>query len=63
MILMLYKLGRLFQLIGLVLPLVAIAGNVAVPGQVDLKMSLILSATGIGIFVVGWLLQQATRPR
>jgi hypothetical protein len=60
---MLYKLGRLFQAIGLVLPLVAIAGNVAVPKQVDLKLSLIISATGIGIFVVGWLLQQATRPR
>jgi hypothetical protein len=60
---MLYKLGRLFQAIGLVLPLVAIAGNVARPEQIDLKASLIISATGIGIFVIGWLLQQATRPR
>ena len=60
---MLYKLARLLQVVGLVLPLVAIAGNVARPEQVDLKVSLIMSATGIGIFVIGWLLQQATRPR
>jgi hypothetical protein len=60
---MLYKLARLLQTIGLVLPLVAIAGNVARPEQVDLKVSLIMSAIGIGLFFAGWLLQRATRPR
>jgi hypothetical protein len=60
---MLYKLGRLLQVVGLILLPVAIAGNVAREDQVNLKLSLTLSAVGIGVFVLGWWLQQATRPR
>jgi hypothetical protein len=60
---MLYKLGRLLQLLGLILLPIAIAGNVAREDQVDLKVSLGLSAVGVVIFVVGWLIQQGTRPR
>jgi hypothetical protein len=60
---MLYKLGRLLQLAGLILLPVAVAGNVARPDEVNLKMSLALSAVGVAVFVLGWWLQQATRPR
>jgi hypothetical protein len=60
---MLYKLGRLLQLLGLLILPVAIAGNVADPGRMDLKQSLGLSAVGVLVFSVGWLVQQAARPR
>jgi hypothetical protein len=60
---MLYKLGRLLQLVGLILLPVAIAGNVAREEQINLRVSLTLSAVGVGVFVLGWWLQQATRPR
>jgi hypothetical protein len=58
-ILMLYRAGRLFQLIGLVILPVAVAGNVA--EQLDLRQSLTLSAIGVLIFFAGWLLQQGAR--
>jgi hypothetical protein len=60
---MLYKVGRFLQVVGLILLPVAIAGNVAREDQVNLKLSLTLSAVGVGVFVLGWWLQQATRPR
>lgn len=60
---MLYRLGRLLQLLGLLILPVAIAGNVADPLQMDLRRSLGLSCLGMLIFLVGWLLQQAARPR
>jgi hypothetical protein len=60
---MLYKFGRFLQVVGLILLPVAIAGNVAREDQVNLKLSLTLSAVGVGVFVLGWWLQQATRPR
>ena len=60
---MLYKVGRVLQLIGLVLPLVAIAGNVARPDEIELKTSLTMSGVGIALFFLGWLLQQLARPR
>jgi hypothetical protein len=60
---MLYKVGRFLQVVGLILLPVAIAGNVAREDQVNLKLSLTLSAVGIAVFVLGWWLQQATRPR
>jgi hypothetical protein len=60
---MLYKLGRLLQVVGLILLPVAIAGNVAPDTPLDLKQSLTLSAVGMLVFGLGWLLQQAGRPR
>jgi hypothetical protein len=56
---MLYKLGRYFQLVGMILLPVAIAGNLAREDLIDLKTSLTMSGVGIGVFAVGWLLQQA----
>jgi hypothetical protein len=60
---MLYKAGRLLQLAGLIILPLAVAGNVAREEQINLKVSLTLSALGIGVFVLGWWLQQATRSR
>jgi hypothetical protein len=57
---MLYKLGRLLQFLGLVILPVAIAGNVA--EKLDLKASLTLSGVGIGVFFLGWLFQQTSKP-
>jgi hypothetical protein len=59
---MLYKIGRFLQLVGLILLPVAIAGNVA-PDTLDLRASLTVSALGIMVFTLGWLIQQAGRRR
>jgi hypothetical protein len=59
---MLYRLGRLLQFLGLMLLPVAIAGNVADPAHVDLRTSLGLSTLGVLVFLIGWSLQQRTRP-
>jgi hypothetical protein len=60
---MLYKLGRFLQLLGLLILPAAVAGNVVRQEQMDLKMSLAISGLGVAVFAVGWLIQQATRPR
>lgn len=60
---MLYRLARLLQFLGLILLPVAIAGNVADPEQMDLRRSLTLSGIGVAVFFLGWLLQQAAKPR
>ena len=58
---MLYKLGRFLQFLGLfvILP-VAMAGNLA--ERLSLKDMLLLSAAGVGVFFLGWLLQQSSKP-
>ncbi len=61
---LLYKLGRLLQVVGMVLLPLAVAGNL-VPEEahrIDLRTSLALSAVGVAVFAVGWLLQQSGRP-
>ncbi len=58
---MLYKIGRSLQLVGLVLLPVAIAGNVAPDTPLDLRASLTVSALGVVVFTLGWLIQQAGR--
>jgi hypothetical protein len=60
---MLYKFGRMLQLLGLLLLPVAIAGNVAREDQINLKVSLTISAVGVVIFLLGWLLLKTGRPR
>ena len=60
---MLYKLGRFLQLLGLLILPVGLAGNlVPEPRQLDLRTSLAISACGMVVFFIGWLLQQASRP-
>lgn len=56
---MLYNLSRFMQFAGLILLPIAISGNVA--EKLDLKESLALSAVGMLVFFLGWLLQQASR--
>ncbi len=58
---MLYKLGRLMQFAGLIILPVAMAGQIR--ESLTLWQMLGLSAVGIIVFVLGWLLQQAARPR
>ncbi len=60
---MLYQLGRLLQVIGMIVLPLAIVANVAPEHAIDLRTSLTFSSIGIGIFGVGWLIQQAGRRR
>jgi hypothetical protein len=54
---MLFKIARFFQLAGLIILPVAIAGNIA--EKLDLRQSLTLSGVGMAIFFLGWLLQRS----
>jgi hypothetical protein len=58
---MIYQLARLLQLAGLVILPVAVMGNVS--ERISLKDSLYLSAAGMLLFFVGWLLQQGEKPQ
>ena len=58
---MLYRIGRVLQVIGFILLPLAIAGNLSPERPLDLRESLSLSAIGIIIFGVGYLMQQAGR--
>jgi hypothetical protein len=58
---MLYKLGRLLQIVGLILLPLAIAGNLSPERPMDLRSSLTLSAIGIVVFSAGYFLQQSGR--
>jgi hypothetical protein len=49
------------QFAGLLILPVAMAGQVE--GSLDLRQMLTLTGVGIGVFFLGWLLQQATRPK
>jgi hypothetical protein len=59
----LYRVGRALQIVGMILLPVAIAGNVAPEQPLDLRASLTLSGAGVAVFFVGYLIQQAGRPR
>ncbi len=58
---MLYKLGRLLQIVGLILLPLAIAGNLSPERPMDLRSSLTLSTVGVAVFVLGYLFQQRGR--
>lgn len=53
-----YKLGRLLQLLGLLVLPVAMAGNIARPEQMTLGRMLILAGVGVGCFYLGRWVQQ-----
>ena len=38
-------------------------GNVADPDRFNLRYMLILAGIGVGLFLVGWKLQQVSRPK
>ena len=56
---MLYRLGRIFQILGMAIIPVAMAGNVYDQRLVPLGKMLLYCAIGILVFGFGWLLQQA----
>jgi hypothetical protein len=60
---LLYKVGRFLQVVGLLVMPFGLAGNVIDPVRVDVKLSLMIAGAGIAIFLVGWLLQQGSRPQ
>jgi len=57
----LYKVGRALQISGMIILPIAMAGEVA--GKLDLKQMLILAGLGIVVFFLGWLLQEAAKPK
>ena len=57
---MLYSLGRFLQLAGLIVLPFAISGNVA--EQLSVSGMYQLTFVGIGLFIVGWLVQRYARP-
>jgi hypothetical protein len=58
---LLYSLGRLLQLAGLIILPVAVAGNAA--DRLTLWQTLSLSAGGMAVFLAGWGLQQLGDPK
>lgn len=58
----LYRLGRLLQLAGLLMLPLAIAGNLTPDQPMEIKTSLMLSGAGVAVFTLGWLIQQAGKP-
>ncbi|MFO0880379.1 MAG: hypothetical protein U0840_23790 [Gemmataceae bacterium] len=58
-----YRLGRLLQLMGLLMLPLAIAGNLTPEDPLDLKTSLALSGVGVLTFGLGWWIQQAGKPQ
>jgi hypothetical protein len=55
---MLYKLGRLLQVIGLLLLPIAMAGNLVPDIPVSLGNMLALTVLGVLVFFIGYRLQQ-----
>jgi hypothetical protein len=58
----LYRLGRLLQIVGMILLPLAVAGNLSPENPLDLRTSLKISGVGVAVFFAGWLLQQASKP-
>jgi hypothetical protein len=58
---MLYKVGRALQFVDLAVLPIAMAGNAA--ERLTVKDMLVLTAGGIVVFLIGWLLQQASKPQ
>jgi hypothetical protein len=60
---LLYKVGRFLQVFGMIVVPVGIAGNMADPQRISLGLSLGIAACGMLIFTVGYMLQQAGKPK
>jgi uncharacterized membrane protein YGL010W len=59
---MLYKLGRFLQLLGLLIAPAGIVGNIVQRDVVTEGTMLAILGAGMGVFAIGWLLQQGGRP-
>jgi hypothetical protein len=60
---MLFKLGRVLQIAGMIILPLGMAGNIVRPEQVTVQESLTIAGIGVVVFGLGWLLQQAGRSR
>jgi hypothetical protein len=60
---MLYKVGRFLQIAGMIVVPVGMVGNIVQPEKITVQESLVVAASGLIVFGVGWLLQQIGRPR
>jgi len=58
---MLYKAGRFLQLLGLLIAPAGVVGNIVQREVVTEGVMLSILAVGGGIFLFGWLVQQAGR--
>lgn len=53
-----YRVGRVLQLLGMIILPLAIAGNLAPDQPLDLRTSLLISGVGVLVFLTGYYLQQ-----
>jgi hypothetical protein len=60
---MLYKLGRALQVAGMIITPVGVAGNIYNQEQFPIRYSLTVAGIGVAVFFIGWMIQQAGRPR
>lgn len=59
----LYQVGRFLQVVGMLVMPAGMVGNIVDPLRVDLKTSLLVAGAGIVLFTLGYLIQQASKPR
>jgi hypothetical protein len=55
---MLYRIARGLQILGLLILPVGVSGNLARPDEITVKTSLLIALAGMAVFGLGWLLQQ-----
>jgi hypothetical protein len=53
-----YQLGRVLQFLGLIILPIAIAGEIS--ESFSLGRMLVWASVGVGVFGMGWMLQQAS---
>jgi predicted acyltransferase len=59
---MLYKVGRFLQVVGMILLPIAMAGNLVPEKPLDSRAMLLLALVGVGVFGLGYLIQQVGKP-
>jgi hypothetical protein len=58
-----YRLGRFLQLLGLLIAPVGMAGNLARPEQVSEARMLGILGAAVVVFGIGWLIQRGAKPQ
>jgi hypothetical protein len=58
-----YKLGRFLQLIGMIMLPIAMAGNLVPTDPLPAGTMLTLTAVGVGVFLLGWMIQGGGKPQ
>ena len=60
---MLYKFGRFLQLVGMIMLPIAMAGNLVPDRPLDSRTMLLLALIGLGVFGLGYWIQNVGKPR